>query len=43
VPEDQAQDEMTGFLKNVSLAGGALTLLAVGGQNWPYAVGAGLF
>jgi len=34
---------MTGFLKNVSLAGGALTLLAVGGQNWPYAVGAGLF
>jgi putative oxidoreductase len=43
VPDDQAQDEMTGFLKNVSLAGGALTLLAVGGGNWPYAVGVVLF
>jgi len=43
VPDDQAQDEMTGFLKNVSLAGGALTLLAVGGANWPYAVGVALF
>ena len=38
VPEDQTQDEMTGFLKNVALAGGALVLLAVGGQAWPYAV-----
>jgi putative oxidoreductase len=43
VPDDQAQDEMTGFLKNVALAGGALALLAVGGQAWPYAVGAGVF
>ncbi|MFB6150231.1 MAG: DoxX family protein [Haloarculaceae archaeon] len=43
VPEDQAQDEMTHFLKNVSLAGGALVLLAVGGGSWPYAVGVGLF
>jgi len=43
VPEDQAQDEMTQFLKTVSLAGGALSLLAVGGQAWPYAVGVGLF
>lgn len=34
--------QMTGFLKNVSLAGGALALLAVGGQSWPYAVGFGL-
>ena len=39
VPEDQTQDEMTQFLKNVALAGGALTLLALGGQAWPYAVG----
>ena len=43
VPEDQTQDEMTQFLKTVSLAGGALSLLAVGGQAWPYAVGVGLF
>jgi uncharacterized membrane protein YphA (DoxX/SURF4 family) len=43
VPEDQAQDEMTGFLKNVALAGGALGFLALGGQTWPYAVGIGLF
>jgi uncharacterized membrane protein YphA (DoxX/SURF4 family) len=43
VPEEDAQDEMTAFLKNVSLAGGALALLAVGGQAWPYAVGVGLF
>jgi len=43
VPEDQTQDETTKFLKNVSLAGGALSLLAVGGQAWPYAVGVGLF
>ncbi|WP_436908894.1 DoxX family membrane protein [Halosimplex marinum] len=43
VPEDQADDEMTGFLKNVALAGGALALLALGGQAWPYALGVGLF
>jgi len=43
VPDEQRQDEMTGFLKNVSLAGGALALLAVGGQSWPYAVGLSLF
>jgi uncharacterized membrane protein YphA (DoxX/SURF4 family) len=43
VPEDQTQDEMTSFLKNVAMAGGALTLLAVGGSEWPYAVGVGLF
>jgi len=42
-PDEQVQDEMTQFLKNVSLAGGALALLAVGGQTWPYAVGVGLF
>ncbi|MFB6140965.1 MAG: DoxX family membrane protein [Halosimplex sp.] len=42
VPAEQTQDEMTQFLKNVSLAGGALALLAIGGQAWPYAVGIGL-
>jgi len=41
--EEDAQDEMTSFLKNVSMAGGALALLAVGGQEWPYAVGIAIF
>ncbi|GAB3697992.1 DoxX family protein [Halorubrum pallidum] len=41
-PEEQ-QSEMTSFLKNMYGAGAALTLLAVGGTAWPYAVGLGLF
>lgn len=43
VSEEDQQAEMTNFLKNVALAGGALTLLAVGGAAWPYSVGPGLF
>ncbi|NHX38618.1 MULTISPECIES: DoxX family protein [Haloarcula] len=43
VPDDQVQDEMTQFLKNVALAGGALSLLAVAGTSWPYTVGMSLF
>ncbi|MFB6254136.1 MAG: DoxX family protein [Halobacteriaceae archaeon] len=39
---EQQQTEMTQFLKNVALAGGALILLAIGGINWPYAVTLGL-
>jgi uncharacterized membrane protein YphA (DoxX/SURF4 family) len=39
VPEDQAQDEMTQFLKNVALAGGALALAATGTSTWAYSVG----
>ncbi|MUV90736.1 DoxX family membrane protein [Halapricum sp. CBA1109] len=42
VPEDQQQSEMTSFLKNVGLLGGALVFLALGGSAWPYAVGIGL-
>lgn len=42
VPDDQVQDEMTQFLKNVALAGGALALLAVAGTSWPYSVGMSL-
>jgi len=37
-PEAQ-QQEMTNFLKNVALAGGAVALLAVGGVDWPLALG----
>jgi putative oxidoreductase len=43
VPDDQVQEEMTQFLKNVALTGGTLALLAVGGQSWPYALGFSLF
>ncbi|WP_135302733.1 DoxX family protein [Haloarcula amylovorans] len=43
VPEDQQQDEMTQFLKNVALAGGALVVLTLAGTSWPYSVGVGLF
>ncbi|MDY6765161.1 MAG: DoxX family protein [Halobacteria archaeon] len=39
-PEEQ-QSEMTQFLKNAALTGGALILLAIGGANWPFAVGPG--
>ena len=42
VPEDQVQDEMTGFLKNVGLLGASLLVLALAGQEWAYAVGLGL-
>jgi uncharacterized membrane protein YphA (DoxX/SURF4 family) len=41
-PEDQ-QNELTNFLKNVYGAGAALGFLALGGLQWPYALGIGLF
>jgi len=43
VPEEQQQDEMTQFLKNVAMAGGAIALLAVAGTAWPYSVALGVF
>jgi uncharacterized membrane protein YphA (DoxX/SURF4 family) len=43
VPEDQAQDEMTSFLKNVALAGGALFLASSALAEWAYSVGVTLF
>lgn len=39
VPEDQQQDEMTAFLKNTVMAGGALAFLGLASAPWPYAVG----
>ncbi|MFB6202436.1 MAG: DoxX family protein [Halorhabdus sp.] len=42
VPEDQQQDEMTQFLKNVAMAGGALIVAAVASQSWAYGVGLGI-
>ena len=35
---EQQQQEMTDFLKNVALVGGALVLLAIGGRSWPFAL-----
>lgn len=42
VEEDQQQDEMTAFLKNVVMAGGALSIAALSTQTWAFSVGLGL-
>jgi len=42
VPEDQQQDEMTSFLKNVAMAGGALAFGAIASQTWGLSVGLSL-
>jgi putative oxidoreductase len=39
----QRQGEMTDFLKNVTTFGAAVAFLVLGGQEWLYAVGIGLF
>jgi len=39
---DDAQTELTQFLKNVYGAGGALVFLALAGVSWPYALNIGL-
>ena len=39
---EEAQNEMTAFLKNLFGAGGALAFLALAGATWPYAVNLGL-
>jgi uncharacterized membrane protein YphA (DoxX/SURF4 family) len=41
-PEDQQQDELTAFLKNTVMLGGALVFLALSSVAWPYALGLGL-
>jgi uncharacterized membrane protein YphA (DoxX/SURF4 family) len=40
---EDTQGEMTHFLKNVALLGGALAFLALGGSDWSLAAGVGLF
>lgn len=40
VDEEEQQDEMTAFLKNVVMAGGALAIAVLATQNW--AVGLGI-
>jgi len=43
VPADQQQEEMTHFLKNVVMAGGALALAAIANQSWAFSPELGLF
>ncbi len=43
VSDEEAQNELTHFLKNVYGAGGALAFAAVASGPWPYAVNVGLF
>ena len=40
---EERQSEINSFLKNTAMLGGALVFLALGGVDWPYAVGVGLF
>lgn len=39
---EEAENEMTSFLKNLFGAGGALAFFALAGSTWPYAVNIGL-
>ncbi|AAV44467.1 putative membrane protein YphA (DoxX/SURF4 family) [Haloarcula quadrata] len=39
VSEEEQQTEMTQFLKNIALAGGALVIVAIGPQSWAYSLG----
>jgi len=39
---EQQQEEMTQFLKNAALLGGALAFIALSRETWAYAVGVGL-
>ncbi|WP_222918752.1 DoxX family protein [Natrinema sp. SYSU A 869] len=42
VPEDQQQNEMNHFLKNVQLLGVSLLVLVFAGETWGYALNIGL-
>lgn len=42
VDEDETQDEMTAFLKNVVMAGGAIAIAALATQRWSVSIGLGL-
>jgi putative oxidoreductase len=42
VDPEETQDEMTNFLKNVALAGGALAFGAFATEGWAFSVGLGL-
>jgi len=41
-PEEQRENEMIHFIKNVELLGASLVFLALASEAWPFAVGIGL-
>ena len=43
VPDDQRQDELNSFLKNISLAGGSLVIASVASNGWTLSLGVTLF
>ena len=43
VPDEQQEEELTNFLKNVELLGAALVFLALGDQVWGFALNIGLW
>jgi uncharacterized membrane protein YphA (DoxX/SURF4 family) len=40
--DEDARTEMTSFLKNLTMAAGALAFFALAGTSWPYALNLGL-
>ncbi len=42
VGEEEQQDEMNAFLKNIAMAGGALAIGALATQSWVYSLGIGI-
>lgn len=42
VGEEETQDEMTAFLKNIVMAGGALAFAVLSTHGWQYSLGIGL-
>ncbi|MEZ3116925.1 DoxX family protein [Halobaculum sp. MBLA0147] len=43
VSDAERQSEFTNFTKNVELLGASLVFLALGGQEWAFALGVGVF
>ena len=41
-PEEEQQNEMVNFIKNVELLGASLVFLALGGETWGYALNIGI-
>ena len=41
-PEEEQQNEMVNFIKNVELMGASLVFLVLGGETWAYALNIGI-
>ena len=42
-PEEEQQNEMVNFIKNVELLGASLVFLVLGGETWGYALNIGIW